>query len=84
MPSPRSIAFVTYMFGQLVILEWTDKPFFKHQLCQLIEPNPGNLVSPVLMGYLCSDVIHEDIFTTIVGLERGLDKLGQLMEESPL
>ncbi len=36
------------------------------------------------MGYLCSDVIREDAFTTIVGLERGLDRLGQLMEESPL
>lgn len=37
------------------------------------------------MGYLCSDVIGEDnIFTTVVGLERGLVKLGELMGESLL
>ena len=30
------------------------------------------------MGYLCSDVIRDDIFKTVVALERGLVKLGGL------
>ncbi len=36
------------------------------------------------MGYLCSDVIRDDIFKTIVGLQRGLVKLGEVMVESIL